>query len=142
MHTEQPGQWALLSLARILLRSCKWSLSAYALRSIVLATICFGLLAPAQAAKRATEKPAAAATASEARLPEDDIAVAMLARGKPSEKDHTAVLMPLTGTWNYVESFWTSPKAEPQQATGSVVNDMVLDGHYLSSKAVGTRTIG
>lgn len=66
----------------------------------------------------------------------------MLARGKPSEKDHTAVLMPLTGTWNYVESFWTSPKAEPQQATGFVVNDMVLDGHYLSSKVAGTRNIG
>ncbi|MCU1336668.1 MAG: hypothetical protein JWO19_2249 [Bryobacterales bacterium] len=143
MHTEQQGQWAFLSPARILLRCCEWGLFVPALRLLVLATICLGLMAPAQAARKTTETPpSAAATSPEARLPADGIAEAMQVRAKPSAKDHTAVLMPLTGSWNYVESIWTTPKAEPQQGTGFVVNDMVLDGHYLSSKVTGTLNIG
>jgi hypothetical protein len=133
MRTEQQGQCALIS--RILIRSCKWGIPALALAWFL------GSATPVVARSHKEDR-APAATASEARLPGDDIAKGMLERGKPSEKDHTAVLMPLTGTWNYVESFWTSPKAEPEHATGVVTNDMILDGHYLSSKVAGTRNIG
>lgn len=110
-----------------------------ALRVLALAAMCFALAAPAQAAKKAE---ATAATASEARLPGDDIAEGILSRAKPSEREHTAVLTPLTGTWDYVESFWTSPNAEPEHATGSVTNEMIMDGHYLSSKSAGSMNIG
>jgi hypothetical protein len=116
--------------------------SAFALRLLVLAFICLGVIAPAQAAKKATEKPPATTAAPEARLSGDDIAMGIIARAKVSDKDNTAVLMPLTGTWDFVESFWTDPKAEPEHANGFVTNDMVMGGRYLSSKAVGSIGIG
>ena len=112
----------------------------------VLAVMCFSIISlPAHAAEKApVPVPAKAATAAapEAKLPGDDIALGILSRAKPSDKDNTAVLMPLTGTWDYTESFWTSPKAAPEHAMGSVTNDMILDGHYLSSNAMGSLNIG
>jgi len=112
------------------------------MRWAVLAMICFGIVAPAQAAEKATGKNAATATAPEAKLPNDDIAMGILSREKPSDKDNIAVLMPLTGIWDYTESLWTDPKAEPEHAMGTVTNDMIMDRHYLSSKVMGSINIG
>lgn len=66
----------------------------------------------------------------------------MIERAKVSDKDNTAVLLPLVGTWDYTESFWTDPKAEPEHVGGSVTNEMIMDGRYLSSKAMGSLNIG
>jgi hypothetical protein len=100
--------------------------------------MCLGATAPALSAeKSADQKPLTA----EARLPNDDLAAAMQERGKVSEKD-IAVLMPLAGTWDFTESFWTPPKGEPEHAIGTVTNDFTLDRHYFSSKASGSLNIG
>jgi hypothetical protein len=103
--------------------------------------MCLALAAPAHAAEEArmagakAEKPAATKSAGE------DIVKKILERGRPAEKDHTAVLMPLAGTWDYSGSFWTDSK-DAHPATGFVTSDMILDGHYLSSKGSGTLNIG
>jgi len=113
------------------------------LRWAVLAMICLGIVSPAQSAEKALEKKAPAAAASpEARLPNDDIAAAIYARSKASEKDNIAALVPLEGTWDYTESLWTDPKAKPEQGTGFVTNSMGLDRHYLTSHFMGSLNIG
>ena len=121
--------------------------SAYALfpagfmRWAVLAMICFGVIAPAQAAEKPAS-PKAPSSAHEATLSNDDIAAAIFARSKASEKDNIAALVPLEGTWDYTGTLWTDPKAEPEHTMGAVTNGMVLDRHYLSSKVMGTVNIG
>lgn len=135
-----------------------------AIPAIALAAMCFSVVAPVHAAEKpkaetahaakaqpektqaAKAKPEKASTAArthhDARLPDDDLAMGIIARGRVSGKDNADVLMPLTGTWNYVESFWTRPKAEPEHASGSVTNGMIMDDHYLSSKSNGNLNVG
>lgn len=145
MRTEQQGQRAFLSLAPIFLLSCKRTLSASALRWLLIATLCLALAGTAQSAEKPIgKKPATAAVKAhdDAWLPGDDIAAGILARAKPSEKDNTAVLTLLVGTWDYVGSFWTDPKAEPEHATGTATNEMILDQRFLSGKATGSLNVG
>lgn len=133
-------------------QSCRGhDVPTYASRSIglmqcaMLAMICFAVVGAAQAAQKpaaAKASTAAAATGPEAKLPNDDVAMGIIARTKPSQKDNTAALMPLEGTWDYTGTLWTDPKAEPEHTMGTVTNGMVMDNHYLSSKAVGTVNIG
>jgi Protein of unknown function (DUF1579) len=164
MQTGQRGRCALALFTRFLMRA-----TSRAIPALVVAVMCLSVIAPVQAAEKAkaetahtakaqTEKTqtkeakaakakpekasAPAKTHHDARLPDDDIAMGMIARGRVSGKDDMDVLLPLTGTWDYVASFWTRPKAEPRQATGSVTNGMILNGRYLSSESNGTLNVG
>lgn len=154
MQTGQQGQCALNSLTRILTRAAWRGLPA-----LVLAVMCFIAAAPVHAAEQAKtetpkvrkasgakpnpEKPhAKVAMRPLANSPDDDLAMSIFERGRLSRKGNVDVLTPLTGTWNYVESFWTRPKAKPWQATGSVTSEMIMDGRYLCSKSNGTLNLG
>lgn len=106
---------------------------------LALAVMCFFLAAPAHAAEK--KAPAATATA-EARLPDDDVAMGFISRGEASAKDVLPPLLPLVGAWDYTESIWTDPKAQPERATGTAANELVMGQRYLSSKSTGTLNIG
>lgn len=107
--------------------------------ALAVAVVCFFIAAPAYAADKTP--PVAAATPA-AKLPGADIAAAMVSRAKPAEKDNFAVLMPLTGIWDYEESFWAGARDKPEHGMGVTTNDLVLDRRFLSSKASGSLTVG
>lgn len=66
----------------------------------------------------------------------------MMERSMPSEKTGHSILPRLSGTWNYSASFWTDSKTEPQKTMGTVTNEMIMDGRFLSSDSLGTLSIG
>lgn len=119
-----------------------------AMRLLAVAVMCLGIIAPVHAAEKVTEKTPMAATAAPGDAapvklgPGEALANAIRTRGMPSDKDNMAVLMPLTGTWDYEESFWTDPKAEPQRSMGTVTSEMVLDNRFLSAKSAGSLNVG
>jgi len=60
----------------------------------------------------------------------------------PSEKTGHNILPLLSGSWNYSASFWTDSKVEPQKTMGTVTNEMIMEGRFLSSDALGTLSVG
>lgn len=40
----------------------------------------------------------------------------------------------LTGTWNASAKFWMKPGEPPMESTGTIVNEMVLEGRFLKSQ--------
>src|SRR5689334_3923974 len=104
MRAEQQSQRlaSIVAPMRAAIISCRWIVPFLALGWLLCPHLPAaagqasdgGLERPAHTAKKA---PAAAATPHEARLPGDDIAMGMIARAKPSDKDNSAVLAPLAG---------------------------------------------
>ena len=45
--------------------------------------------------------------------------------------EHHETFKPMVGTWNAVVKLWMDPAGEPQEATGQMVNSMVLGGRFI-----------
>lgn len=142
MQTGQQGRCALALSIRSLMRAAGRCFPA-----LVLAVMCLGVVSPAHAAAKAhVEKTHVqkaykrAAIKPLAHPPGEALAREMFKHNRPSLK-HLDVLMPLTGTWDYLAVLWTQPNAKPLHAVGTATNEMALDTHYLSSKATGSLSV-
>lgn len=52
---------------------------------------------------------------------------------RPNEMQ--ALLSSLMGEWNYTVTIWTEPNAKPLESTGTSVNQMILEGRFVSMKS-------
>ena len=71
----------------------------------------------------------------------DDATMEKLSKlGGPSEQHR--ILSALIGAWDYDLKYWEKKDSEPQLSTGTIVNEMILGGRFLSSKTNVILNIG
>jgi hypothetical protein len=71
----------------------------------------------------------------------DDATMGKLSKlGAPSEQHH--ILSALIGAWDYDLKYWEKKDSEPQLSTGTIVNEMILGGRFLSGKTNVILNIG
>ncbi|MDD3020691.1 MAG: DUF1579 family protein [Alphaproteobacteria bacterium] len=56
--------------------------------------------------------------------------------------EQSAVLDSLGGEWNFNLKYWSKEGADPQESTGTIVNEMVLDKRFLSGTLSAILNIG
>jgi Protein of unknown function (DUF1579) len=66
---------------------------------------------------------------------DDEALKQMTERGAANE--HHEILAQIIGEWDYTASVWPKADAEPEESTGTVTNQMVLEGRYLTSHYTG-----
>lgn len=97
--------------------------------------------APAPAAEKAAEKVKEQKQVNAYKPLGEDVLRKMIERGSPSEKSGHSILLPLAGTWDYSAAFWTDQKVEPQRTMGTVTNEMIMEGRFLSSDMLGSLSV-
>ena len=84
--------------------------------------------------------PAAALAADKAKHPGEETLRKINEKSKPSE-DSNKILSSLLGTWKYESYVWVNASAEPEKATGTITNEMILGNRFLSSHVNGNISI-
>ena len=99
----------------------------------LLALLCFGIAAPAQAKGKPGDIP---------RVEKLDHAAMEKLKKLAGLTDESRLLSTLAGTWDYIVKYRTDEDADPQMSSGAMTNEMVVGGRFLSSKTTLILNVG